>query len=67
MSLGAAFWQKLGTALPDNVEIARITVRLLAFAILTVFSRLEHAILANNSAGPESIPGQKAGRLPHIG
>ncbi len=34
MGMGAAVWQELVAGLPDNVEIARIVVRLLAAVIL---------------------------------
>jgi hypothetical protein len=34
MNAGAALWQELVAGLPDNVEIARIVVRLLAAVIL---------------------------------
>ncbi len=34
MSLGSAFWQELVSGFPGNVEIARITVRLIIAAVL---------------------------------
>ena len=43
MSLGAALWQELGTALPGNVEIARITVRLLVAIVLGGILGLQRA------------------------
>ena len=34
MDLGAALWRELVTGFPDNIEIARIAVRLLAATLL---------------------------------
>ncbi len=43
MSLGTALWQEVAASLPDNVEIARIVVRLLVAVVLGGILGLQRA------------------------